>query len=184
MPTRIVSAPWPVVPKPGMVKIEVMSGDFDMVEELRAHNQAFLAGCGLITLIAFIVPAGLLIFLFERDMQSARYPGSLPLSNHSNYKGLPFEYRWDNSYRTSDNFTDVYKWYSITFELGAEARANGECILLEGTNARLGVSRHISVFLCRTHFGQMIYVTRSTSLDGRSALLTGAEDFRRSVFLR
>ncbi len=189
MPARIVPAPWPVVPtswlvvpKPGMVKIEVISGDLDMVEELRAHNQSLLAGCGLITLVGVIALAGFLIFLFVRDRESARYPGSVPLSNHSNYKGLPFEYRWDNSYRTSDNFTDVYNWYSVTFDLGAEARANGECILLEGSKSQFTFSRHFSVFLCSTRFGQMIYVTRSTSFNGRTAILTGVEDLRRSLF--
>jgi hypothetical protein len=172
--------------KPGAVKIEVMAkgfpgGDFGMVEEDRAYNQYFVMGCGLITLVGVIALAGFFVLLFMRDRQSARYPGSIPISNHSNYKGLPFEYRWDNSYRTTANFTDVYNWYSITFDLGAEARANGECILLEGTNARLVFSRHISVFLCNTDFGQMIYVTRHTTLAGRSAVFTGVEDLRRSL---
>jgi hypothetical protein len=194
MPTRIVPAlwlvvpilwlvvpiPWLVVPKPGMVKIEVISGNLDIVEELRVHNQSLLAGCGLIILIGVFALAGFLILLFVRDRESARYPGSVPISSHSNYKGLPFEYRWDNSYRTSDNFTDVYNWYSVTFDLGAESRANGECILLEGSNSQFAFSRHYSVFLCSTLFGQMIYVTRSTSFTGRSAILTGVEDLRRS----
>lgn len=186
MPTRIDPAPWPVVPKAGRVKIEVMvdsfpGGDFDMVEADRAYNQYFIAGCGLITLVGVIALAGLLIFLFVRDWQAAQYPGSIPISNHSNYQGLPFEYRWDNSYRTSGNFTDVYNWYSITFDLGAEARAISECILLEGMNARWLFNRRISVFLCDTHSGQMIYVTRSTSLTGRSAVLNGVENLRRSL---
>jgi hypothetical protein len=163
-----------------MVKIEVISGDLDMVEELRAHNQSLLAGCGLITLIGVIALAGFLTLLFVRDRESARYPGSVPISSHSNYKGLPFEYRWDNSYRTTDKFTDVYNWYSVTFDLGAESRANGACILLEGSNSQFTFSRHFSVFLCSTHFGQMIYVTRSTSFTGQSAILTVVEDLRRS----
>jgi hypothetical protein len=58
-----------------MVKIEVISGDLDMVEELRAHNQSILAGCGLITLIGVIALAGFLILLFVRDRESARYAG-------------------------------------------------------------------------------------------------------------
>jgi hypothetical protein len=164
-----------------MVKIEVISGDLDMVEELRAHNQSILAGCGLITLIGVIALAGFLILLFVRDRESARYPGSVPISNHSNYKGLPFEYRWDNSYRTSDKFTDVYNWYSVIYDLGAESRAIGGCILLEGSKSQFTFSRHFSVFLCSTHFGQMIYVTRSTSFTSRSAILTGVEDLRRSL---
>ncbi|HCB48799.1 MAG TPA: hypothetical protein DEP47_04580, partial [Chloroflexi bacterium] len=68
-----------------------------MVEENRALNQYFVAGCGLITLFGVIALAGFLILLFIRDQQAAQYPGSVALSNHSNYRGLPFEYRWDNS---------------------------------------------------------------------------------------
>jgi hypothetical protein len=77
-------------------------------------------------------------------------------------------------------FTDVYNWYSVTYELGAESRAIGGCILLEGSKSQFAFSRHFSVFLCNTHFGQMIYVTRSTSFTSRSAILTGVEDLRRS----
>ena len=174
-----------------MVKIEVTVGtllaagfprsESDMVEELRAYNQTFLAGCGLTILVSVAALAGILLLLFVRDRQAAQYPGSVPVSSHSNYKGLPFEYRWDNSYRTSDNFTDVYNWYSIRFDMGAEARANGNCILLETSNAQLAFSRQISVFVCNTRFGQMIYVTRSTSFVGRTAVFGGIEDLRQSL---
>jgi hypothetical protein len=170
-----------------MVKIEVTagtfpSGDLDMNKNERDYNQYIIAGCGLVTFAGIIVVAGSLILMFARDWQSARYPGSIPLSNHSNYSGLPYEYRWDNSYRSSGNFTDIYNWYSITFDLGAETRAMGKCTILEGSNARLAFSRHISVSLCGTDFGQMIYVTRSTSLLGRVTDFPGLEDLRRSVF--
>lgn len=158
------------------------SEDWGMVEELRAYNQTLLAGCGLVTLVIATAIIGILILLFARDRRAAQYPGSIPVSSHSNYKGLPFEYRWDNSYRTTDNFTDVYNWYSIRFDMGAEARAHGDCILLEASNAQLAFSRQISVFLCGSRAGQMIYVTRSTSFARRSAIVTGFEDLRQSLF--
>jgi hypothetical protein len=152
-----------------------------MDEEIRAYNHSILLGCGLAALVGVVVLAGILVLLFAHDRQAAQYPGSVPLSKHSNYRGLPFEYRWDNSYRTSDNFTDVYNWYSVKYDLGAEARANGDCILLEGSHTQLAFSRHISVFLCNTRYGQMIYVTRSTSVAGRTALFTGIDDLRQSL---
>ncbi len=187
MPIRNSPIPWPVVLKPGTVRIDVMAGNFpsddlDMDKKDRAYNQYFAAGCGLITAVSIIALAGFLILLFARDRQAARYPGSIPLSAHSNYKGLPYAFRWDNSYRTSENFKDVFNWYSVTFDLGAEARAMSKCTLLEGSNSQLLFSSHISVFLCSTDFGQMIYVTRSTFLTGRPKILSGVEDLRRSLF--
>lgn len=152
-----------------------------MVEEVRAYNHSLLMGCGVVALIITTAMVGILLLLFARDRQAAQYPGSVPISSHSNYKGLPFGYRWDNSYRTPDNFTDVYNWYSIRFDMGAEARAIGKCILLEASNGQLVFSRQISVFLCSTGFGQMIYVTRSTSFAGQSTIASGIEDLRQSL---
>ena len=74
------------------------------------------------------------------------------------------EYRWDDAYRTTDGFADVYNWYSITFDLGAEQRANGRCNYLEGTTQQIIGQRTVAVFLCNTDEGQLIYVSRTTSL--------------------
>ena len=65
--------------------------------------------------------------------------------------------------------------------LSGEARAAERCILLEGTNRDVAISRHISVFLCNTPGGQMIYVTRSTWLNGRSTLLASFRDLQSLV---
>ncbi|MFQ5400582.1 MAG: hypothetical protein ACE5E7_13415 [Anaerolineae bacterium] len=108
--------------------------------------------------------AWLLVLAINQERQATRYPGSIPVASHSNYSGLPNGFRWDDTYRTTDNFTDVYNWYSITFDLGAEARALGRCLLLEGTNEQYSLLRSISVFVCNTPGGQMIFVSRSTSL--------------------
>ena len=100
----------------------------------------------------------------SRDRAAARYPGSTEITSHSNYSGLPRQIRWDNSYYTSDGFTDVYNWYSTEFNLGAESRAIDRCILLDGPVDSLVWQRYYSVLICNTEDGQLVYVTRSTIL--------------------
>lgn len=139
-------------------------GDFNIGDGNESrYNQKILTGCTILIGIFTFSLFALLIFAFNLDRQSAQYPGSIPISEHSNYRGLPRQYRWDNTYRTGDSFTRVYNWYSATFGLGAESRANGKCILLEGVNQQLVVNRQISVLLCNTGDTQMIYVSRFTT---------------------
>lgn len=109
--------------------------------------------------------AALSILAFNRERYADRYPQSLAVSSHSSYRGLPSRFSWDNSYRTTDGFVSVYNWYSINFNLGSEARANSNCILLEGTSAELVVTRYTSVILCDTGDSRMIFVSRSTAID-------------------
>jgi hypothetical protein len=120
--------------------------------------------CGVVVTLVVLCLGTIITLSFARDRQAGRYPGALSISSHSNYKSLPFGYRWDDSYLTTDNFTAVYNWYSITFDLGAESRAIGKCTLLEGAENQLILKRYISVFVCNTPDGQMVFVTRSTSL--------------------
>lgn len=163
-------------PIPATANTDVILFDSDMDKRKRSYSQSFMVGCGLIVLLILL---GLPLAFFElisKDRQTARYPGSTPISNHSNYKGLPFEFRWDDSYHTSDNFVDVYSWYSITFDLGSESRALEKCILLEGTDSAFVTRRSFSVLLCNTPSGQMIYVTRTTSLKARLSILSSAKD--------
>lgn len=139
-------------------------GDFNIGDGNESrYNQKILTGCTIMIGIFTFSLFALLIFAFNLDRQSAQYPGSIPISEHSNYRGLPRQYRWDNTYRTGDSFTRVYNWYSTTFALGAESRANGKCILLEGVNQQLIIDRQISVLLCNTGDNQMIYVSRFTT---------------------
>lgn len=127
------------------------------------YNRKILAGCGIFVLIVIISLIGFGVLFISQDRQSARYPDAEPVSKHENYSGLPFEYKWDNAYHTTDPFPAVYNWYSTGFDLGPEARANGRCILLEGSEKRLAATRYMSVLLCDTPTGRMIYVSRSTS---------------------
>lgn len=120
-------------------------------------------GCGVIIMVMFLGGVALLGSSINRERKRAQYPGSVALTGHSNYSALPSQFRWDNSYRTTDPFPAVYEWYSTTFDLGSEARALGECILLDGTAGAFVVERYTSVVLCDTPTGRLIYVTRSTA---------------------
>ena len=138
-----------------------------VVELLAAQNDwppdGIVLGGGSNLLLEMIAFAALLLLALRLDQRAAQYPDSILVSSHSNYRGLPTQFRWDHAYRTSDSFTSVYNWYSTTFDLGAESRANGNCIYLEGTRRQFMVERHTSVFLCTTPSQQLIYVARFTS---------------------
>jgi hypothetical protein len=127
------------------------------------YNRRILAGCGLFVLVGITAVISLTAFFIAQDRESARYPDAKPISSHENYSGLPFNYKWDNSYHSTDPFPAVYNWYSTGFNLGPEMRANGRCILMEGSETRLTATRRMSVLLCDTPTGRMIYVSRSTS---------------------
>jgi hypothetical protein len=156
----------------------VISGGFFMAQRYQTIGKVGAAGCGLFVFVLFFGLVALLVLQFNQDRESARYPGAIPLSSHNNYSGLPFEYRWDDTYLTTDGFTEVYNWYSVKYQLGAESRANDRCILLDGTNEQRLGRRTISVILCNTQDGQMAFVTRSTVLDGRAGLMAGIRDIQ------
>ncbi len=121
----------------------------------------------MLVLVASLALVAFLGSMVSRERKRAQYPGSVSLTGHSNYSALPSQFRWDNSYRTTDSFPTVYQWYSTTFGLGAESRALGDCILLDGTKNALVVERYTSVVLCDTPTGRLIYVTRSTAFRRR-----------------
>lgn len=150
--------------KPATVRIEVMTGESGITDQDRNYNRNLVLGCGALFLFAAIGLCGILTLAFAQDRQAAKYPGAASIASHSNYKGLPREYRWDDTYLTTDNFTTVYNWYSIKFDLGAEARALEKCTQLEGSTTQLMIKRHLTVSLCNMPQGQMIFVTRSTSI--------------------
>jgi hypothetical protein len=127
-------------------------------------NRNALFGCGLTAMLGFLLLAWALFSAVNRERQAVHYPGSVPLANHANYRGLPRQLRWDNAYLTTDPFNDVYSWYSIKFSLGAEVRAIGGCITLEGPIERLFLDQAISVVICGTPNGRMIFVSRFAAI--------------------
>lgn len=138
-------------------------GTEDIKERHQQYNARFLAGCGLVLLLGLIILLGVITHAIHQDRQAAYYPGSVSISSHSRYR-LPSNIRWDDTYLTHDSFTAVYNWYSTRFNLGAEARANGDCIELDGSHLTLNVERRTIVFLCNTPKGRTIFVTRSTTI--------------------
>jgi hypothetical protein len=135
--------------------------DHDPENEI--HGYRYRLGCGLLGLFLLIGIMGFTLVAFTREREAARFPGAQIVSEHNNYRRFPFHYQWNNSYRTTASFTEVYNWYSLTFDMGAEARANGECITLETDEQRYQVRHAMSVFICGTTDGQLIYVTRGVS---------------------
>lgn len=134
-------------------------------EARQLYNQRVLVGCMVMGFAGLLVLGGVLLVVLSLSRENGRYPNAIPLSTHTNYAGFPYQFRWDDSYRTTDTFTDVYNWYSTTFDLGAENRANGRCIILEDTHTTFFASRTTTVSLCNTPQGQLIFISRTAQLD-------------------
>ena len=133
-----------------------------MDTEIRNYNQRFLTGCAIFILLAAFGVGALLVVSFQKSRQITQYPDSLLIASHSNYSDFPISYKWDDTYLTDAPFKDVYNWYSITFDMGAEARATGECIWLESQQKQWPAQRQLGVFLCNTPNGRMIFVSQTT----------------------
>ena len=119
-----------------------------------------LAGSGLVVLLL----GG--VWLAARYQDAADYPGSARVAGQNIYKFSPnLTIRRDTAYRTSDPFPAVYNWYSNGFQLGPESYAQSNCIQMTDSVTQLGVlQRQMSVMLCDTRGGRLIFVMRSLSL--------------------
>jgi hypothetical protein len=133
-----------------------------MDRKIRNYNQRFLASCAVLMVLALIGLMALMTLIAKQNRQIAQFPDSQPIASHSNYSRFPTRYKWDDSYLTNASFTEVYNWYSITFDMGAEARAEGRCIWLESHQERWIIQRSMGVFLCDTPKGRMIFVSQTT----------------------
>ena len=131
----------------------------------RDDKISILSGCGGVIAILLFIIAFALLAVINRDRDGARYPGAAIISSHSNYTGLPLLFRWDDAYLVDDNFTAVYEWYSLRYDLGAESRANGGCINMDGQQSDFIVKRYITVLVCTTPRGQRVFVTRTTAVN-------------------
>lgn len=111
-------------------------------------------------LVLLLSGAGLWL-RFQENRTIAQYPGSAVVSQHSNYKGLPRQVRWDNTYLSADPFPEVYGWYSYRFGMGTEEVASGNCIGMSGEEAQWFGRVYTTVSLCDTRQGRLIFVTRT-----------------------
>jgi hypothetical protein len=109
---------------------------------------------------------GLLALLIIQDREAARYPGSEKITNHDVIRVFPnFFYRQDASFKSQDDFTSVFNWYSTGFHLGPEKTAQSGCSHMYNTEIMYFVQRIISVTVCNTSSGRMMFVQRTLSLN-------------------
>jgi hypothetical protein len=140
-----------------------MRDKVDIFATDRIALRTTLAGCGLAVLIVVVLAGIAGVSIFNRARHAARYPGATPISTHYKQR-LPYSFRWDNSYHTADPFPKVFNWYSTKFDLGSENRAISNCSQLQGPQPQLVGEGLMSVILCDTPTGRLIYVTRYASL--------------------
>jgi hypothetical protein len=115
------------------------------------------AGLALVGLAAILWAAAL--------YRGAVYPGAHQISDNLSYKfGRSLYIRRDTMYRTDDSFAKIYQWYSTTFETGPEKRGMGSCNDLERSRTWLIFQQDVSITLCDTLEGRMMFVMRSVSL--------------------
>ncbi len=134
---------------------------------MRLHTQnrrwaiVAVVAVGALLALALAIGAGWLYNQFN----AGNYPGSVRMAGHNLYdtRGSLY-FRRDTAYRTNDNFTQVYDWYSQTFHLGPEARAASACITMERAVTWWRVERYTGVTVCDTPNGRMMYVQRSIML--------------------
>jgi hypothetical protein len=95
------------------------------------------------------------------------YPGATRAASDTRVRYVPsLVLRRTSTYRSSDPFPDVYNWYSKRFGLGPESHAQGGCILMGRSFTTLWVIKEqITVTVCGTPNGQMMFVDRSSVLN-------------------
>lgn len=126
------------------------------------NRKALIWGTALIFSL-LILCSGLAVLAWQIDKNAAHFPGARLVTNHSNYS-LPRLYRWDHTYATTASIDEVYRWYSITFQMGPEKEANGTCSLLEETTRNLFYERFVGVLICEGDEENLMFVTRGTKL--------------------
>lgn len=135
-----------------------------MVTSRSQNNHKLYIGCGLGIILLFFIFAAVGLTVLRVERNAAIYPDSVIISNNSNYKNLPSIYVWSDAYQSQDDFNTVFNWYSQKFNMGPESRAIGSCAGMDKVDSFLWMRRDISVFICQTERGQMIFVDRVTHL--------------------
>ena len=121
---------------------------------------------GLVLLSTVMLLAGLGAWGLFRWYVPKEFPGSTMTSDSSQFRPDTYpSIRRDTSYSSNAPFNEVYKWYSITFQLGPELYGQGSCILMARSSTVLRVfESDVGITVCDTPFGQKILVSRSLTL--------------------
>lgn len=114
-------------------------------------------------LVAAVVLCGALGLPLYQFSKAIEYPGATSVAAQSLTLFRPnFALRRTAVYRTNDPFNKVYTWYSTTFELGPEAYAQSNCILMnKSSTIGWGLEQQMSVTVCNTPKDQMMFVMRT-----------------------
>jgi hypothetical protein len=122
----------------------------------------------LLVLFSLAVLAALLAFgaLLFRYFHGVDYPGALLLSDQTRFRLSPVvRLSRSSTYQTTDSFSQVYIWYSAGFALGPEQYALGSCNQMwRRSEALLILETQMSVMVCDTPTGRMMFVERSLML--------------------
>ena len=116
-----------------------------------------------LALLVAILSAG---FLVARYRAAADYPGAELMAGQDTYSVWPNPtVKRDASYLSGDSFPAVYNFYSAGFALGPEIYAQSNCIQMARNFLDLYViKRTMSVMLCDTPRGRMIFVMRALTV--------------------
>ncbi len=132
----------------------------------RPGNGRWLLLATLLATAALVAAGAALAIAVVRYANAADYPGAARIASQDMFKVWPqLTVRRDSAYQTPDPFPAVYNWYSFSFKLGPEAYAISNCIQMARSFTDFYVvERQMSVMLCDTASGRMIWVMRSLSL--------------------
>jgi hypothetical protein len=135
--------------------------------ELSHHsNRRWLLAVAALAGATLVLTAVFLTVAIVRYSNAADYPGAASSGGKDLIKVWPhLAIRRDSSYRTPDPLPRVYKWYSTGFSLGPESYALSNCIqIAKSFTDFYVVERDMSVTICDTPSGRMIFVMRSLTL--------------------
>ena len=132
-------------------------------------ERRWLLTIGLAGLAVLGLTIGAGAFALFRWYVPLEFPGARLTSDSSHFgPGAAPSLRRDTSYESSAPFNEIYKWYSINFQLGPEKYGMGACILMASSQTVLGVfESDVGVTLCDTPVGQKILVSRTLTLRWR-----------------
>lgn len=123
-----------------------------------------LAAVGLVLIATLVTTITVLTF---RVWRAADYPGAELVSEQTRTQFFPMQVRQTAAYKSQAPFPDVYDWYSRGFRLGPEQYAQSNCILIADTTTHWVLVFDMSVTLCDTSEGTLMFVSRTILLRWR-----------------
>lgn len=129
-------------------------------------DRRWIAVAGITLLIVTALALGAGVFALYRWYQPPEFPGAVRTSDRNAVlPGYSPVIRRDTAYHSDAPFNEVYRWYSLTFQLGPEQYGHGTCIAMARSRTVLGLlDSDVGVTVCDTPGGQTIIVSRSLVL--------------------